>query len=109
MLNDQHGNTNARFRKPQRPKQVPCEGLGDHWFSEHAQLVSLTRRICREKCPVREQCFRLALENREPCGVWGGSLFRNGKAVPVSRIAGPRQAAARLLWEALDKPGQGTA
>lgn len=47
------------------------------FYSEAPRAIAQAKSICA-KCPVRELCLEDALENREPCGVWGGELFRNG-------------------------------
>jgi WhiB family redox-sensing transcriptional regulator len=47
------------------------------FYSEAPRAIAQAKSICA-KCPIRESCLEDALENREPCGVWGGELIRNG-------------------------------
>ena len=47
------------------------------FYSEAPRAIAQAKSICAE-CPIRELCLEDALENREPCGVWGGELIRNG-------------------------------
>jgi WhiB family redox-sensing transcriptional regulator len=47
------------------------------FYSEVPRAIAQAKSICA-KCPMRESCLEGALERREPWGVWGGELFRNG-------------------------------
>lgn len=42
----------------------------DLWFEPAAR--DKAKRICREECPVRQECLEHALEAGERLGVWGG-------------------------------------
>ena len=57
------------------------------FFSEQLDDIARAKQIC-ELCPVREECFEGALARREPWGVWGGSLFLNGKVLAFKRKRG---------------------
>lgn len=49
-----------------------CRGKStDVFFPERASESILAKAICRG-CPVTDQCYRFAMEHREP-GVWGGT------------------------------------
>ena len=60
-------------------RQAACRDrdLLDVFYSEAPGAIAQAKSICAE-CPIRESCLEDALENREPCGVWGGELIRNG-------------------------------
>ena len=47
------------------------------FFSQDRKVIDQAKAICAG-CPRREPCLEGALERREPWGVWGGELFRNG-------------------------------
>ena len=68
-----------RIREDPANLQAACRvpGLLDVFFSEAPGKIAQAKSICA-KCPIRESCLEDALENREPCGVWGGELIRNG-------------------------------
>ena len=53
---------------------TPCAGDPDKWFADESD----TRAVAEAKagcsgCRVRQQCLRLALDNGEDFGVWGGT------------------------------------
>ena len=50
------------------------------FFSQDRKVIDQAKAICAG-CPRRESCLEGALERREPWGVWGGELFRNGHVV----------------------------
>ncbi len=58
------------------------------FFSHDRKVSDQAKAICAE-CPRRESCLEGALERREPWGVWGGELFRNGHVV-TNRKRRPR-------------------
>jgi WhiB family redox-sensing transcriptional regulator len=62
-------------------------GLVDLFYSDEIPDIRVAKQICRE-CPVRAICLAGAVERREPCGVWGGELFVNGRILPVKRPRG---------------------
>lgn len=60
---------------------------GDLWFAEKGDwATTIQAKLICQRCPVREQCLRWALENGENHGVWGGMTpeqrkrFRGGLA-----------------------------
>ena len=58
------------------------------FFSHDRKVIDQAKAICAG-CPRRESCLEGALERREPWGVWGGELFRNGHVV-TNRKRRPR-------------------
>lgn len=48
---------------------VPCEADPERWYDP--ALVTLAKRVCAG-CPARDNCLTLALDFKEPWGVWGG-------------------------------------
>ncbi len=59
----------------------------DLFFSEDIGEIAAAKRVCGE-CPVLAPCLETALERGEPCGVWGGQLFMNGKMLAIKRRRG---------------------
>ncbi len=57
------------------------------FFSEDIGDIATAKRICVE-CTVIADCLEGALERREPCGVWGGQLFMNGRMLTIKRRRG---------------------
>ena len=68
--------------------------LAGLFFSEELQDIAAAKRICAE-CPVMEDCLAGALARREPWGVWGGQLFRNGRILATKRRRGRPPKVAR--------------
>jgi WhiB family redox-sensing transcriptional regulator len=68
--------------------------LAGMFFSEELQDIAAAKRICAE-CPVIEDCLAGALARREPWGVWGGQLFRNGRILATKRRRGRPPKVAR--------------
>jgi len=63
----------------------------DLFFSEDIGEISAAKRVC-VSCPVLAPCLEAALKRGEPCGVWGGQLFMNGKMLAIKRRRGrPRK------------------
>ena len=73
------------------------------FFSQDRKVIDQAKAICAG-CSRREPCLEGALERREPWGVWGGELFRNGhvltnrkhrlrhqqvRAQPISPVVAP--------------------
>ena len=71
-------------------RDAACSRLGvslDVFFSEDRGDIAQAKRICAE-CPALAPCLEGALERREPWGVWGGQLFRNGRMLATKRRRG---------------------
>lgn len=68
--------------------------LSGMFFSEELQDIAAAKRIC-ELCPAIEDCLAGALARREPWGVWGGQLFRNGRILATKRRRGRPPKVAR--------------
>ncbi len=71
---------------------LPCRANdAELWFAESPSDVESAKTLCRD-CPVRTLCLDLALERREPWGVWGGELFLQGVVIARKRPRGrPRK------------------
>ena len=61
--------------------------VGNKFFSEEIHEISKAKSICAT-CPVISPCLEGAIEREEPCGVWGGQLFMNGKVLMIKRRRG---------------------
>jgi WhiB family transcriptional regulator, redox-sensing transcriptional regulator len=74
---------------------LPCQGDDPElFFAESPRDVETAKRLCAS-CPVRQSCLAGARERREPWGVWGGELFKDGLVVAHKRPRGrPRKNAA---------------
>ena len=74
---------------------LPCHtNDAELWFAESPSDVEYAKTLCQE-CPVQALCLSLALERREPWGVWGGELFLQGVVIPRKRPRGrPRKTEA---------------
>ncbi|MEV4777484.1 WhiB family transcriptional regulator [Microbacterium sp. LWH12-1.2] len=50
----------------------------DLWFPAHGDqpTADKAKRVCREVCPVREQCLEFALRTRQNSGIWAGYAER---------------------------------
>jgi WhiB family transcriptional regulator, redox-sensing transcriptional regulator len=74
---------------------LPCQSHDPEiFFAESPRDVQAAKTLCAE-CPVRELCLAGARERREPWGVWGGELFKDGLVIAYKRPRGrPRKHAA---------------
>ncbi|MGF1595384.1 MAG: WhiB family transcriptional regulator [Acidimicrobiales bacterium] len=75
--------------------EAACRGIPharDLFFSEELQDIALAKQVC-VGCPVIGPCLEGAIARSEPCGVWGGQLFLNGRILAVKRRRGrpPKQ------------------
>ncbi|MDY7104571.1 MAG: WhiB family transcriptional regulator [Actinomycetota bacterium] len=61
--------------------------LAHLFFSEELGDIAQAKRICAE-CPTLAPCLEGAMQRREPWGVWGGQLFRNGRILATKRRRG---------------------
>lgn len=57
------------------------------FFSEEFADIRAAKLTCAA-CPVMAQCLEEAFDRGEPCGVWGGQLFEDGKIVTIKRRRG---------------------
>lgn len=63
------------------------ETLTGLFFSDEIQDIRAAKAIC-VLCPLAAACLDRAVERREPWGVWGGELFKDGKVLAVKRPRG---------------------
>jgi len=66
----------------------------DLFFSDELADIALAKTICAG-CPSLAPCLQGALERHEPCGVWGGQLFSDGRIVMLKRRRGRPPKVAR--------------
>ena len=67
---------------------LPCHNSDPElFFSDRSQEIELAKSLCGA-CPVRSQCLQAALSREEPCGIWGGELFENGRVIARKRTVG---------------------
>jgi WhiB family redox-sensing transcriptional regulator len=73
-------------------EQLPCRRESPElFFAESPADVETAKALCLG-CPVRTECLAVALDRREPWGVWGGELFQHGVVIPRKRPRGrPRK------------------
>jgi len=67
------------------------------FFSDEIPAIRAAKAICAT-CPLAEPCLAGAVQRREPWGVWGGQLFKDGKVLAIKRPRGrpPKDPARRL-------------
>lgn len=72
--------------------------LVELFFSEDLHDIARAKHLCGT-CPVRRACLQGAMERQEPCGVWGGELFVNGRVLTHKRRRGrpPKHRAAEVM------------
>ena len=78
------------FERETWRQQAACAQLGVPtavFFSDDFGDIIQAKRICAD-CPVLESCLEGAMNRREPWGVWGGQLFRNGHILTSKRRRG---------------------
>ena len=67
---------------------LPCHNSDPElFFDESANRIALAKSLCAS-CPMRAACLEGALSRAEPCGVWGGELFVDGRTVAMKRSVG---------------------
>ncbi len=66
---------------------LPCSDNARLWFSDQPADLELAKEMCRA-CPLRLACLGGAIQRREPCGVWGGEIFENGRVIAFKRPRG---------------------
>ena len=75
-------------RQPATPCAGPASAL---FFPEDAGDADAAKALCAG-CGSRRSCLAGALERREPWGVWGGELFKDGVVIRHRRPRGrPRK------------------
>lgn len=65
------------------PVQSPCQTNPDLWFSDNKEDKLEAKLTCMS-CPLKVDCKRTAIDNREKFGVWGGTDFVTFKLPPKS-------------------------
>lgn len=82
---------------------LPCHTADpDLFFSETNEGVVAAKALCGG-CPVRSQCLDAAVSREEPCGIWGGELFEDGKVIQRRRTVGrPRLTPAAIQEDQSD-------
>jgi WhiB family redox-sensing transcriptional regulator len=103
LVNDMHSTSPQPMRTPPAGAEAnwethaacrSVENAADLFFSEDIGEISAAKRICAA-CPVLAPCLEGAMRRAEPCGVWGGQLFMNGKMLAVKRRRGRPPKVAR--------------
>ena len=81
--------------------KLPCHQADpETFFAESQAEISYAKALCGE-CPMRAACLEGALSRSEPCGIWGGELFEDGKVIQTKRAPGrPRLERLEISSEA---------
>ena len=67
---------------------LPCHTAEpDTFFAEDDLTINYAQSLCGG-CPLQSACLAGALSRSEPCGVWGGELFDNGRIISQKRTVG---------------------
>lgn len=77
--------------------QAACrstKNASELFFSEELPDIVAAKQICAD-CPVIAPCLEGAIRRAEPCGVWGGQLFLNGRVLTQKRRRGRPPKVAR--------------
>ena len=71
---------------------LPCHKADpETFFSEERAVIALAKSMCGG-CPMKSACLEGAISRAEPCGVWGGELFEDGRVIAAKRTVGrPRR------------------
>lgn len=77
----------ARCADHRLAREHGVESMTDLFFSDEIPAIRAAKAICAT-CPVAEACLAGAVDRREPWGVWGGQLFKDGKILAVKRPRG---------------------
>ena len=81
-----------------RGLNLPCHNASaELFFSEKSEEIAMAKSLCGG-CPVKNECLTGALSREEPCGIWGGELFEDGRVVMRKRSPG-RPRSARIETE----------
>lgn len=77
---------------------LPCHNADPEiFFSDNLEELSKAKSLCAG-CPVKRDCLKGALSRGEPCGIWGGELFEDGRVIDRKRTPGR----PRLIRELAD-------
>ncbi len=89
--------TLARCANGRAATDAGAASMTDLFFSDEIPAIRAAKAICAT-CPVAEPCLAGAIQRREPWGVWGGQLFKDGKVLAVKRPRGrpPKDPARRM-------------
>ena len=79
--------TLARCADDQVVAGAGVASMTDLFFSDEIPAIRAAKAICAT-CPLAEPCLAGAVQRREPWGVWGGQLFKDGKVLAVKRPRG---------------------
>lgn len=64
--------TEPLIHVPQLPGSALCaQADPDLWFPEKGGPIAAAKAVCN-RCDVRTDCLRWALDNNERFGIWGG-------------------------------------
>jgi WhiB family transcriptional regulator, redox-sensing transcriptional regulator len=67
---------------------LPCHSTDPElFFSDEQTVIEEAKALCGG-CPVKRECLNGALSRAEPCGVWGGELFHEGRVIAERRRVG---------------------
>lgn len=80
---------------PVNGTDLPCHFVGpDLFFADSTHQLEEAKALC-QTCPLQRACLDGAVSRNEPCGVWGGQIFEDGRVVAAKRSPGrPRASAA---------------
>ena len=82
---------------------LPCHTAEpDTFFAEDDVTIEYAKSLCSQ-CPLQTACLEGALSRSEPCGVWGGELFQDGRPISQKRRVG-RPRLVKLEAPALTLP-----
>ncbi len=91
------GRALARCADHRATNGAGAASMTDLFFSDEIPSIRAAKAICAT-CPLATPCLAGAVQRREPWGVWGGELFKDGKVLAVKRPRGrpPKDPARRL-------------
>ena len=59
----------------------------DLWFPDKGHSAATPKRICRQWCPVQQECLTYALANPDLIGIWGGYTTRERRRMRQEETA----------------------
>ena len=78
---------------------LPCHNADPEiFFAEDVETISRAKQACAA-CPMMVACLEGALSRAEPCGVWGGQLFDEGRVISQKRGVGRPRLNAEIMGE----------